>query len=86
MDYYFDCDKVYKDTMDYNRHNPANDRKSVYMALSGYYPDEIVGATDAELEAEIRQTAGYCSQPTVPTCRKCSLCNYGLDCHNNKVA
>ncbi len=25
----------------------------------------------------------YCAQPTTPSCRECSLKNYGRDCRNN---
>ena len=27
----------------------------------------------------------YCAQPNVPSCRECSLVNYGRDCQNNQV-
>ena len=41
----------------------------------------------ADEEAELRELEpGYCSQPTVPRCAECSLCNYGRDCQNQPVA
>jgi len=69
-------------------------RKSLYMQANKLYPGEIAGATELECEQDIRgitgegayAIAGYCTQPSVARCSACSLCSYGLDCHNNKVA
>ena len=69
-------------------------RTELYMAANHLAADEIVGATDLECELDLRgitgggayEITGYCSQPTVTRCSECSLCNYGRDCHNNKVA
>ena len=32
-----------------------------------------------------RREAFYCSQLEVDFCQNCSLVNYGMDCHNNKI-
>jgi hypothetical protein len=69
-------------------------RTELYMTANHLSPDEIVSATGLDCERDIRgitgegayAIAGYCSQPTVERCSLCSLCNYGLDCHNNPVA
>ena len=69
-------------------------RKELYMTANKLMADEIVSATDLECELDLRgitgggayEITGYCSQKSVPRCSECSLCNYGLDCHNNKVA
>lgn len=60
-------------------------RKEVYMATTGIFPDEIVGATALECENELR-TANYCDRRDVTRCAACPLCREGRDCHNNKVA
>lgn len=69
-------------------------RREVYAAYTGVYPDEMAGATDLECELDLRGLTGegaygikgYCSQQSVERCAVCSLCNYGRDCHNNRIA
>lgn len=69
-------------------------RKDLYMTANNLMADEIVGATELECELDLRGITGggayaikgYCTQPSVERCSMCSLCNYGRDCHNNKVA
>ena len=71
-------------------------RTALYIAVHDLFPDEIVGATALECEADLRGVTdagrrgyaipGYCSQPEVERCSECSLCNYGRDCHNYPVA
>ena len=61
-------------------------RKEVYMAAAGVFPDEIVSATELECENELRTAAGYCDRRDVTRCAACPLSHDGRDCHNNKVA
>ena len=69
-------------------------RTELYMMANKVMADEIAGATNLECERDIRGITGegayaikgYCSHPNVARCAVCSLCNYGLDCHNNQVA
>ncbi|HAV56622.1 MAG TPA: hypothetical protein DCX45_03670 [Acinetobacter junii] len=69
-------------------------RRELYMSTWDTHPDEMIGATDLDCENDLRgltgdgayRIDGYCSQPNVDRCSNCSLCNYGRDCHNNKVA
>ena len=70
------------------------DRKTLYMAANNLTPDEIAGASELDCELDIRGITGggqyaidgYCTNLKVDRCSNCSLCNYGLDCHNNPVA
>ena len=74
--------------------NTGYDRKSLYLVAWDLTPDEIVGATELDCELDLRGITAngtyalkdYCSNPNVDRCSNCSLCNYGFDCHNNKVA
>ena len=69
-------------------------RRELYMAVNRLCTDEVAGATELECELDLRGITGegayairgYCTQPAVARCSECSLCNYGRDCHNNKVA
>jgi len=68
------------------REQMTTNRIEQYMAAYRIYPDECVGATEADCEAEIRRLPNYCTQLSVTRCAECSLANYGMDCHGNKVA
>jgi hypothetical protein len=71
-----------------------NNRTEMYMAVNKLWPDEIAGATELEMEQDLRGITGdghyampgYCSQLSVSRCSNCSLTNYGRDCHNNPIA
>jgi len=71
-------------------------RTDLYLTANHLHADEIVSATEIEMENDLRDVGdgegsgysipGYCTQKTVKRCSACSLCNYGRDCHNNQVA
>jgi hypothetical protein len=61
-------------------------RKAQYMDATETFPDELVGATQCDCEEALRRMPGFCTQPEVERCSECSLCNYGRDCHNERVA
>ena len=69
-------------------------RKDLYLIYHRLTPEEIAGASDIEIELDIRGITGdgcyeipnYCTNKSVYRCSECYLANYNRDCHNNIVA